>query len=339
MSASETEIMPKNTFAARLVGRALGYALPHRITVLAYHRIVPDSLKPLPQCEVNYSALESVFRSHLNVLASCTNVIPASRLAGWIHGRSTIPPNASIITFDDGYRDNLAHALPILQESKLPAIVYLTTGHVGTQTPLYWDLAAHCFRQAAPGTYCLPKIGERVLQPETLDRVALEWISAIKGNVPDQRNRAALALADVLNVEVDPMVFKGLYLSWDDVRAMHAMGVEFGAHTVTHPILSTLSAMQAQQEIVDSKRKIEEELGKSISSFAYPNGLPNDYAEIHADMVQKAGFKMAVTLSPRPTSQRAVRDNPYRISRIYVGLKDTPMRFVLKLCGVAHRHR
>ncbi len=328
---SESDSMPQ----AHALCRMLSRIRPRHITVLAYHRIAPDDLENAPGTQLGFSAFESNFRKHLQLLKNSTNVIPASQLAGWLRGDNSLPPNASIITFDDGYRDNLTHALPILQEYNLPAIIYLSTGHMGSQTPLYWNLANYGFRHASLGNYTLPITGEADLNSGTIKQIARRWTAAAKHLPPDQRNKATNDLIKALNVTVDPDAFKNLYLSWDEVRSMQSAGIEFGAHTVSHPILSTVPDNLAQDEIINSKHKIEHELGKTVTSFAYPNGLPGDYTDQHIDILRNAGFDMSFTLSPGPTTRDAARNNPYKIARIYVGLKDSPMRFAMKLWGAA----
>jgi len=321
---------------ALLLSRLLSRTRRRCLVGVTYHRIAPDDLPRAPGSGLTFSALTANFRRQLRILANSTQVVPASQLVAWLHGDAVLPARASLITFDDGYRDNLTLAHPILQEVRVPAIVYLSTGYMGTQAPLYWHHAAYSFRQAEPGRYTLPVTGAETITAATLNAVAHRWIAATKALPPEQRLREAEALAEALNTAVvPPDAFRDFYLSWDEVRRMRVAGVEFGAHSVTHPILSAVPDAVAQREIIDSKQRIEAELGESVTSFAYPNGLPADYTDRHVAMVREAGFDMAFTLSPGPVSQAAVRLDPYRIPRIYVGLKDTPMRFALKLWGAA----
>jgi len=78
-------------------------------------------------------------------------------------------------------------------------------------------------------------------------------------------------------------------MSWDEVIEMACNGIEIGAHTVNHPNLVGLTLEQAEDEILASKRDIEEHLGKSISSFAYPyGGETNKLSNIIKDEFQCA---------------------------------------------------
>ena len=322
-----------------ILRRTLNRIRPNCITILTYHRIAPDNMPDTPGKHLGISATKSIFCKHLQLLKNSTNVIPASQLAGWIRGELSLPPNASLITFDDGYRDNLTHALPVLQKLNLPAIIYLSTGNIGSQTPQYWDLAIYGFKKAAHNTYTLPIIGTVQLNYRNIDKICRRWIYAAKYLPPSERNQTTNDLIQALNVTVPTNAFKDLYLSWDEVRSMQSSRIEFGAHTVSHPILSTLPNDVAQQEIINSKLEIAKQLKQSPTSFAYPNGLPGDYNDQHIETLNNAGFDMAFTLSTGTTTRAAVKKNPYKIRRIYIGLKDSPTRFALKLFGASNHHK
>jgi peptidoglycan/xylan/chitin deacetylase (PgdA/CDA1 family) len=82
----------------------------------------------------------------------------------------------------------------------------------------------------------------------------------------------------------------------DEVRALRDAGMEIGAHTATHPILTRLPPAEARREIDDSRDRLAAILNEPVSLFAYPNGKPGqDYAPEHVRMVRDAGFSAAVS--------------------------------------------
>jgi len=88
-------------------------------------------------------------------------------------------------------------------------------------------------------------------------------------------------------------------LSWDEVRSLAASGVEFGAHTKTHPILSALTdPEELREEIAGSKVRIESELDRPVLHFCYPNGKMRDIGPAAAEAVRAAGMRTAVTAEP-----------------------------------------
>jgi len=120
----------------------------------------------------------------------------------------------------------------------------------------------------------------------------------------------------------------GLGMSWREVREMAAVGIRFGAHTVTHPSLPALSLREAEWEIRESKRLLEEELGTECTVFAYPFG--HEDCQLR-QLVEAAGFRWAVTTregAPRPS------DNPLLLRRTYVCAADLLYAdFAVKLAG------
>ena len=89
----------------------------------------------------------------------------------------------------------------------------------------------------------------------------------------------------------------GDYMTWDQIRELSAAGFEVGAHTINHPDLSTLSEAKQHTEIFGSKQTLETELGKPVTTFAYPSGKHNDTT---VSLVKAAGFTTAVTTAFGP---------------------------------------
>jgi hypothetical protein len=104
-------------------------------------------------------------------------------------------------------------------------------------------------------------------------------------------------LADILGrLDVsDSSDRKGKMLTWDQVRLMKGQGIDFGGHTVTHPFLSKLAPRQAEWEVSECKRRIEEETQKAVPFFAYPNGREEDFAASNKELLRNAGYTGAVT--------------------------------------------
>jgi peptidoglycan/xylan/chitin deacetylase (PgdA/CDA1 family) len=106
-------------------------------------------------------------------------------------------------------------------------------------------------------------------------------------------------------------------LTWEEVKSMARdarIEVEFGAHTVTHPILSQLeSVAQVHEEVTGSKKRIETELDRPVLHFAYPNGRSQDITTQIVNMVRDAAYETAVTTSG---GQVCRGDNPCLLKRI-----------------------
>ena len=120
-------------------------------------------------------------------------------------------------------------------------------------------------------------------------------------------------------------------MDWDQVREMHKGKVEFGAHTMRHPILTRISLDQVKEEITGSKTRIEEELVEPVLGFAYPNGQASDWNEGIERIVANAGLRAAFTLLSGPSSLDEVKRNPLAIRRIFISHRHSLAEYAMLL--------
>jgi peptidoglycan/xylan/chitin deacetylase (PgdA/CDA1 family) len=128
-------------------------------------------------------------------------------------------------------------------------------------------------------------------------------------------------------------------MTWAMVEEMHEAGVEFGSHTTTHPDLTTCGDEELAQELLDSRRRIQERLGR-CDSLAYPF---NAWDERVARAAASAGYRYAFAgrrgAAGQPESMSHLRRPPTRMSipRVSIDDRDTPVRFAAKLSGTGRR--
>ena len=276
--------------------------------ILAYHR-VNDENDPF------FPGLPTIqFARQMEMLAEYFTVCSLDRLLDGIQ-TGDMPENAVAVTFDDGYRDNYTNAFPVLKRYSIPATIFLATGAIGSATTLWHDRVFAAFRKTrAPqlvGFDCttaslpLGSPGEKlVAQGRVLN---LLWSMDAQ-----EREVAIQRLIDCLETEDDGEIER-LMLSWEEVLEMRRSGIDFGAHTVTHPILSRLSRESAAREIIESVNRIEEKLGSRVTSFAYPVGREIDFNAMTKSLLKEAGCRCAVTMIFGSNDSGA---DPYALRRI-----------------------
>lgn len=257
-------------------------------SVFTYHR-VNDNRNPF------FPALPTqVFERQMQYIARRYVVLPVEDLVERMaHG--SVPRNAVAITFDDGYRDNLTHAAPILARCHLPATVFLATGFIGTGEVPWYDRLATALEVSTRSHVALPSGEDLSLETEAARVAALGRIQAYLKSRPETEFRAELEACLERLGGADRPSAKNAMLSWDDVHALRGLGFRIGAHTVSHPILSRLSLERARAEIIDSQRAIRTACGVTARAFAYPNGGAADYTPAVVELVREAGFTCAVT--------------------------------------------
>jgi peptidoglycan/xylan/chitin deacetylase (PgdA/CDA1 family) len=278
-----------------------------QIAVLLYHRVCArnndwdsDTMSP------------DQFKLQIEHFCNNYEIISLENLSQYIHEGKSLPEKAVVITFDDGYLDNFLYAFPILNKNKVPATIFLTTGHVATDKLFWWDKVGYLVNHSTTKQLHLNELGNYSLESaEDKTKARLIITEGLKKITEERKNLIIEKLLKISGVEIPQGLTKGLVLSWDNVREMDSNGINFGAHTVNHPILTNLPLQQAQWEIIQSKIDIEKGLGKGISAFSYPNG---DYNDALARFVSENGFTCAVSVLPNRLIKP--RDNIYAFGRI-----------------------
>lgn len=271
------------------ISTAVGYVRRVKgFAVLAFHRVNDDDDPFMP------AIATSVFAARMEHIARHYTVLTVEELVDRVR-RGRVPGKALALTFDDGYRDNLTHAAPVLARYGLPATIFLTTGCIGTREILWFDRLALALKTTRQ-THLRLADGSVLRLASTADR--LQAVQAALGRLkglPDAERRETFEqlLRDLGSSPLDAP--KRLMLNWDEVEVLRGLGFSVGAHTVSHPILSHLSPAEAWREINDSKLAIERALGTRPRAFAYPNGGAEDVNELTVRLVGDAGFTCAVT--------------------------------------------
>lgn len=300
-----------------------------RVTVLAYHRVREPA--DFEFFEPVISATPGDFARQMDIISERYSAVSLAEFLSWVDGAGSLPPNPALITFDDGYRDNLSAALPVLQERRLPAVLFLATDHIGRSQPFFWDSAAYSFRHSDHRQADLPILGPRSW--ESPDLMCAEWIEAAKRQPHARTLEVTEQLHEALETAMPDSAYAGETLTWDEVRTMAQHGFAFGSHTLTHPILTGLSPAQARRELTESRERLQDELGESIRTLAYPNGTPADFDRQTQEMAKACGYSVAFTLVPGPARAREVRARPLAVRRVAVYLSDGDRRYRAKLAG------
>ena len=279
-----------------LAARRLGQ--PRWLTVLNYHRV--DELGAAG--DVDEGVLDatpaSLDRQLGRLRRHCTPIALGDLLAH-LDG-ADLPANPALVTFDDGYRDNLTIATPILDRHGIRATFFIATAYVAERRLFWWDRISWTLKHARRRRF-------RVDYPASLE-VNLE---AGVGR-PAQLLHRVVKTTRLLDLErfLDDLAIQAdapwngatehrladrLIMTWDDVRALRRAGMDVGSHTRTHRVLQTLAQAELPAELTGSRSDLESELGEPVSTIAYPVG-PSiaGEPEIRAAAVA-AGYRLGFT--------------------------------------------
>lgn len=265
---------------------ALGRAR-RSLSILIYHRVLPHT-DPLFPDEVDAAR----FEQQMAWLKQGFHVMPLAEAAQRLRA-GTLPARAACVTFDDGYADNAEIALPILQRHGLAATFFVATGFLNGGR-MWNDTVIELVRRAPGPRLELAALGygSHALGSDA-ERTAA--IHALLGQLKYLEPGLRLAEVDKLRSELGLALPDDLMMNTEQVRQLHAAGMEIGAHTVHHPILASMEEDGARQEIARGKAALEAMTGAPVRLFAYPNGKPGrDYHAAHVALARELGFEAAV---------------------------------------------
>ena len=269
------------------------------------------------------------FREQLTFLKKNYEIMALTEIFGCLNRREMLPKNAIAITFDDGHLSTYENAFPILKELGVPATVYLATGAIDNQEPIWTDKIAYLI-SGFRGEQVVLKRDEGVEIRLSLMTQAqkLEAIQQLKTLLKNINNKERQTLIDQTETQAGlNLSHKTFMMNWDQVKEMAKHHIEFGAHTVTHPILSQVTVDEAWEEISHSKKRVEQMLETELHHFAYPNGGAEDFSEGIKALVKQAGFQSA---SSTLLGINQNEDCVYSLKRIY-GAEEPILKFVYRL--------
>ena len=197
-----------------------------------------------------------------------------------------------IMTFDDGYRDNYEYALQIFDEMSIPFTVYVTNSFPDKTAFLWW--------------YVL----EDILQKNS--NIILSNSEKFDCKTKEEKEKLFLHLRQLVlclnqeniinefinlfsNYEISYLQYNNtLCLSWDMIKEMsNSRYCTIAAHTMNHKTLNILPFEQLDKEIVQSKKELEEHIGKKVRHFAYPFGTFSEVGNREVDFIKKCEFYTA----------------------------------------------
>jgi peptidoglycan/xylan/chitin deacetylase (PgdA/CDA1 family) len=236
--------LPGNIRLSRTLRRLRSRVRPG-VAILGYHRVCNGMPDPL-----GLSVSPANFEAHLSAIARLGQPMRLAEAAASIaDGR--VPRRAVVLTFDDGYADNLHTVLPLLERRGIPATMFVTSGNRGGE--FWWDRLARAQRgHDGLGTDLGALAAELETLAESEQEARLREVERGAKSIPGPSYRT-LTAPELQALAASPLV-------------------EIGAHSVSHRPLPTLSAAQQRDEIQLSREQLEALIGRPVTCFAYPHG-------------------------------------------------------------------
>lgn len=290
------------------------------LSVLFFHRALAERDPLLPD-----EPTAKEFDQILAWLQRQFTVIPLSegvrRLAN-----GTLPPAAAAITFDDGYRDNLEIAAPILKRRGMHATLFVATGFIDGGI-MFNDMVIEAVRRSRLLAIDLPELGMERLPLSSWEE-RKHAVASILPAIKHLPFAERLALVENLVAECQVSLPRDMMMTTSQLREFVGLGFELGAHTDNHPILKVLPDDLALDEISRGRDTLESMIDARINLFAYPNGRwGKDFDQRHRDMVKACGFEAAFSTEAGTCTSRSDLWNLPR----FTPWDRTPLRFHLRM--------
>ena len=274
----------------------ISYKRPKSVIILAYHRI----------CDLtglfydrNISATPEEFRSQMEYLKANYNVITGDQLVDYFDLKTAIPEKAIMVTFDDGFKDTVSNALPILVEFKLLAMAFLVTDYINSKYVPWEDELALVINRS--DLSILSKNISGLVVGHSKEDATLHACIKLRGLGMVERETQLREFYSSSGLDRNAVIAeilasgKGM-MDENDIKAWISAGMEVGSHTCSHSQSSKIDSATVEKELRVSKSKLEEITKKEVSIFAYPYGMKGYYDRDTIRLVQEAGYKCAVSL-------------------------------------------
>lgn len=304
--------------------------------ILLYHRVAE-----LPSDPWSLAVRPSHFNEHLEVLRRYARTMPLRQLLREIqNGR--LPERSAVVTFDDGYADNLYAAKPLLARHGIAATCFVTADAVGNAREFWWDELDNVLLQSRRlprelrltigGRNYIWDLGDNGQYSNESVQLACRWKFHDTPVSPRYSlYRSLWQLLHSASPEMRQTILDEL-VTWSGIEPVHRPShrtlspaevvaladgdlIEIGAHSVSHSVLSELPLLAQQEEIRQSKARLEQIVDRPVTCFAYPYGRHRDYTKQTTSVVQAAGFQCACS---NFSGTVHLSTDPFQLPRIYV---------------------
>ena len=322
---------------ALAIGGSLGSGRVGAGVSLMYHRVSPAPRAGEAWGNRSLSVSVDAFDEQVRFFSENYTCLALPEAVGRLR-EGQLPQGTVVFTFDDGYRDNLELALPVLEKWGVPATIYVATGLVDRPELCWWFELEALVRSLTAIDVELPdgRLARRMRTSwdcfavyQRLARCCSTVDPAVFAPIMDAVRRQAPGQPDL----------PSQMMSWGEIRQIDAHPlITIGAHTVSHPPLGALTEADATGELEESKAVLERELGHAVDHLAYPYGSVFQIGEREVELARQAGFASSFTTRQGHLMQEHA-DHLLALPRLQVADGDTLGDIRWTLSGLAARVR
>ena len=303
----------------------LCYPWKGRGAILMYHRVLPTELLK-EDLNVGMAVTTTEFEKQIKTLKSKYRIVSIDEFNKNIKKKKN--DFTVVITFDDGYKDNLIHALPILEKYKIPATIYITTRFLDNDTWMWWYEIKKEILNKSELKFKFKNLKYNfVINSDKEKKLTFEKIRKL---FLDSKERDQIQLIEEITGTKERKSYSDICLSKEDLIALDKNPlITIGSHSHTHLNLSILDKENLLYEINKANEKLENLLSHKIKHFSYPYGQKQQVSTRESNLLADLDFITAVTTQVYP-----IRNcSSFLLPRIYVGNKTCEKTLINHLSG------
>jgi peptidoglycan/xylan/chitin deacetylase (PgdA/CDA1 family) len=281
--------------------------------ILMYHSVLED---PAQQANSLGGIVHSrtVFSQQMELIAREFHPVSMDELLSALSGDERIHPRSVVVTFDDGYQDNCANALPILDRVGISAAFYVTVDCIEKRQPPWPSRVrfalqtTQCEGWTDPGGTLWPL--QTKAERDRAFAKACEYCCRLAG---ESQNSLVIRIEEDLRTGAAPDSER-LMMNWDEIRKIEERGHVIGSHTLSHPNVAQITIADVRTELENSRACLEKQLSRPVVHFSYPcPALSPHWSQQTIEECRKVGYKTAVVTDGGLARKN---DNPLCLRRV-----------------------
>ena len=297
-----------------------------------YHRVLTKQQIEKASSDQAIIVQDRTFFKQIKFLKKKFHSLSTSEFENCLLNKESFPDFSCFITFDDGWKDNFQNAYNILRQFETPAIIFLTTGYIGTNNIFWQEKFRRLIGKLLEDKNLISALNRDFPQisqllnfqnlPGSNEIARQEWlnkrIKKLKLLSADQR-KTLLNDLETFDYKInDNTENPNRFLDWSDILVMAKNNIAFGSHSVNHILLDQVNHSEMSNELYRSKEEIESKTGTTVSGFAYPNG---NYNSAIISELKKSSYTFAFCTK---TGYVDTSTDPFLIPRINIQQYQSP---------------
>lgn len=299
------------------------------LTILLYHGVTDAHSEGIENYSGKHCSREEFVKQMAFLKANC-NLLSMDDVVNHYKAKKPFPKNSAAVTFDDGFKNNFTVAVPVLDNFRIPAAFYLSTGFIGTEKMFWVDIMEDCINRSKKRRIELDISARRKKFLLATAKQRIQALEAVKKYCKQAGNekKDVVVRSVIAATGIRPSVHSAenyRKMSWDDAAEISANPLfTVGGHTQNHTILSSLSVDAMKREISVSIRELKKRLGSKVRHYSYPEGQKNHYNENTIAYLKKCGI---VCCPSAIDGVNTFKDDLFHLKRIMVAFRGRKFPF------------